>query len=95
MSDEPEPDVFELVIVQAEAVKRGVLSMWTVYERPKDYPCGFIARRFEVAGPTPKATGQVIKSVDIDPIRMKLRRAGLVCLTRDPNDEPQIVECWL
>ena len=31
-------EMFEIAIVQAEAVKRGVLTIWTVYERPRDYP---------------------------------------------------------
>jgi len=88
-------DAFDIVIVQAEAAKRGALSIWTVYERPADYACGFIARRFEVTGQGPKPTGHVIKSIELDPIREKLTRAGLVCLARQDGDEPQIVESWL
>jgi hypothetical protein len=88
-------DVFEIVIIQAEAMKRGVLTMWTVYAKPKDYPNGFVARLFEVTGPEPKATHYTLKSLNLEPIQEKLTRAGLVCLTRDPSDEPQIVECWL
>lgn len=88
-------DVFEIVVLQAEAMKRGVLTMWTVYERPKDYACGFVARLFEITGPEPKATHFALKSIELEPIREKLTRAGLVKLTRSPEDEPQIVESWL
>ena len=95
MSDEAELDAFAIVLVQAEAVKRGVLTMWTIYKRPKDYPIGFVARMFEAAGPEPKATAMSMKSVTLEPIREKLAKAGLVCLTRSPDDEPQIVETWL
>jgi hypothetical protein len=90
MSDE----VYEIVIAQAEAGKRGALSMWTVYEKPKDYPDGYVARRFEVAGVI-TATATSIKSRELEPIREKLARAGLVRLDRNPEDEPQIVETWL
>lgn len=88
-------DAFDLVIVQAEAVKRGALAMWTVYEKPKDYPIGWIARMFEVTGAGPRPTRYVIKSAELEPIRMKLARAGLFRLNREPGDEPQIVETWL
>lgn len=88
-------DAFDLVIIQAEAVKRGVLTMWTVYEKPKDYPIGWIARMFEITRAGPKPTGSVIKCAELEPIRMKLARAGLMRLMRDESDEPQIVETWL
>ncbi len=26
------------------------LSLWTVYDHPSDYPCHFVARRFDIAG---------------------------------------------
>jgi len=88
-------DVYAIVIAQAEAVKRGALSMWTVYERPTDYACGFVARRFEVTRDGPKPTQMTLKSVRLEPIREKLARAGLVCLARNDEDEPQIVETWV
>jgi hypothetical protein len=88
-------DAFDIVIVQAEAVKRGALSMWTVYERPRDYACGFVARRFEVTGKGPTPTQMTLKCLELEPIREKLARAGLVRLDREPDDEPQIVETWL
>lgn len=88
-------DVYEIVIAQAEAVKRGALSMWTVYERPTDYLCGFVARRFEVSGQNPTPTQMTLKCLELEPIREKLSRAGLVRLTRNEDDEPQIVETWL
>jgi hypothetical protein len=87
-------EIYDIVIAQAEAVKRGALSMWTVYEKPTDYPDGYVARRFEVAGGV-TATVMTLKSRELEPIREKLSRAGLVRLDRTPDDEPQIVETWL
>jgi len=75
-------DIYAIVIAQAEAVKRGALSMWTVYERPTDYACGFVARRFEVSGRGPMPTQMTIKCLELEPIREKLARAGLVRLAR-------------
>lgn len=90
-------DVYEIVLIQAEAVKKGALTMWTVYERPKDYPCGFVARMFEIknGAARPKPTMKTMKSLDLGPIQEKLMNAGLTCIGREAADEPHIVETWL
>ena len=88
-------DAFDIVLAQAEAAERGVLSMWTVYERPTDYACGFVARRFEVTGKGPTPTQMTLKCLELEPIRERLARAGLIRLARNEEDEPQIVETWL
>jgi hypothetical protein len=48
-------DQFDIILVQAEAAKRGRASIWTVHDRPRDYPTGFVAKMFELddAGPHP------------------------------------------
>ena len=69
-------EIYQIIIVQAEAAKRGVLTIWTVYERPRDYPTGWIARMHEVGGAVVKPTGYVIKAVELEPIREKLARPG-------------------
>ena len=88
-------EIHQIIIVQAEAAKRGVLTIWTVYEKPRDYPTGWIARMHEVGGAVVKPTGYVIKAVELEPIREKLARAGLVCIPRQEGDERQIVESWI
>jgi hypothetical protein len=88
-------EMFEIAIVQAEAVKRGMLTIWTVYERPRDYPTGWIARMHEVGSDGPEPTGYVIKAVELEPIREKLARAGLVCIPRQEGDQWEIVETWI
>jgi hypothetical protein len=74
---------------------RGVRTIWTVYEKPRDYPTGWIARMHEVVGAVVKPTGYVIKAVELEPIREKLARAGLVCIPRQEDDEWEIVESWI
>jgi hypothetical protein len=88
-------DGFEIVIVQAEAAKRGRVSIWNVYDRPRDYPTGFVAKMFELGRAGPQPTPYALRSEELEPIREKLSRAGLVYLPRDDADEPQIIESWI
>jgi hypothetical protein len=88
-------DVHGVIKSQWEASRRGVMTIWTVYERPTDYPDGFIARRFEVGGGKTTATDDTLVSNDLERLRQILARAGLIKLLRNERDEPQIVESWL
>jgi hypothetical protein len=85
----------DLVVIQGETMRGGALPIWTVYERPRDYPTGFVARMFVVGKEGSKATGHAMKCLELEPIREKLHRAGLVLVPRDPQDEPQIIESWI
>ena len=71
-----------------------MLTIWTVYEKPRDYPTGWIARMHEVGGAVVKPTGHVIKAVELEPIREKLARAGL-SIPRQEDDEWEIIESWI
>lgn len=70
------------------------LDIWTVYFNPDDHPGKYVVRRFAV-----KAGGKT--DVD-DPCYVggSLLEArccvppGLYCQTRDPKDQPSIVESW-
>jgi hypothetical protein len=68
-----------------------VISLWTIYERPSDYPDGYIARRWELGRPTV----DVLTSTDLKALRNQLQERGLYCLVRHPYDEPHIIETWL
>jgi hypothetical protein len=94
MSDAEDDPAFVVLMRNAEAMKRGALPLWTVYEKPLDHPEGFIARRFESGkgGATPTQDTLI---GDLEAIRDTLLRAGLVKLAREPGDEPQIVETWV
>ncbi len=70
----------------------GGLSIWVVYDHPRDYPDCFVARCFIGEQPTPS----IIVSTDLDRIRDVLEgEMGLVKLMRMPGDDPKIVETWL
>lgn len=78
------------------ARERGALSLWTVYDHPKDYPDSFVARRFEAGGgePAPMVTADVVTG-SLDVIRESMAMCGLVCMTRAPSDDSRILETWL
>ena len=61
-------------------MSREVLSIWTVYQYPKDYPAQFVARRFESTNP-PTATTDFFLADDLNGIREQLP-GGLHCLSR-------------
>jgi hypothetical protein len=67
------------------------LSLWTVYDHPRDFPHCYVARRFVLDKPT----GDYMTSADLEAIRKQLMHLGLTCMPRDPSDEPQIIETWI
>jgi hypothetical protein len=90
MSNEPR----DIVEAQWQAFQRGAFTIWTIYDRPSDFPDGYIARRFEVGGGNTVATRDTVTG-KLDDIRQAFWRAGLMKLTRRDGDEPQVVESWV
>ena len=70
-----------------------VFSMWVIYERPRDFPQGFIVRRWDITGPGP-TPGPAYAELTLEAARRHVP-PGLECLPRFENDEPTIVEAWL
>jgi len=82
--------------LDAAAVHYGVkerLPMWTITERPRDYPGGYVAR-LHVALPEPVVSVCAIYGPTLAAVRAALP-PGLICLTRNHGDDPCIVETWL
>lgn len=73
-----------------------VLSLWTIFDRPLDYPEHVVAREFVVlrGHNDPVATPTVIVGASIDEVRALLP-PDLMRLHRDPIDHPTVVETWL
>lgn len=94
MRDKEHADALMVIMANADAMKRGALAIWTIYNRPLDHPDGFIARLHEVGK---GKTGPTDKTVmgELDEIRHAFYRAGLTRMPRSPEDEAQIVESWL
>jgi hypothetical protein len=73
---------------------REALSMWTVYERPRDYPDQCVARRCEIGPEGVKMTNDMFVADTVDELRALLP-SGLFCMPRHATDDPVIVEVWL
>lgn len=67
------------------------LDMWVVYEHPTDFPEHYVARLWE--GETPTTTHIIER--DLEKLRERLFRMGMVKLDRMPGDVPVVLETWL
>ena len=81
--------ILEIMRMNYEARRRGVLSVWAIFDHPSDFPSSYVARRFECNVPTGDAVGG-----DLDALRHALERAGLVHTMPAKEEDPVIVETW-
>jgi len=73
----------------------GYLAIWTITEKPRDYPNCFVARKHVATAGASRPTPELIISTDLEKLREEMRRRGLVLIPREPGDDPVIVESWL
>lgn len=84
-----------VIETQAADYRAGKLSIWTVFDHPKDFPHHYVARRFVADKKGPQATEKVIVTLSLDALRLILQSAGLTVMMRAKSDDPRIVESWL
>lgn len=70
---------------------RTTLSIWVVYDHPRDHPDVYVARRFAYDRPT----NDIITTHDLTALREDMMARGLTCITRSSNDDAKIMETWL
>jgi hypothetical protein len=70
------------------------LIMWTVYEKPRDYPNDFVARAFAIRRGGMVPLERIIVAPTLNALRARMP-FGLYRLPREPADDPIIVETWL
>jgi hypothetical protein len=71
------------------------LWIWVIYDHPRDFPNAFVARpQFETVDGI-KQFGEGYAAPDLEVLRDHMRRMGLVCLARHPDDDPVIIEVWI
>jgi hypothetical protein len=73
------------------------LSIYTIFDHPKDFPDCFVCRRFESYGvPVPRVIAREVVGTGktLEQVR-KCLPPGLTMLDRHPSDDPNIVETWL
>lgn len=83
----------EAAYAQWLIIRTGRLPMWTVTARPSDYPDKFVARVAGV-GNLSTMSHSVLVADDLETLRAMLP-PDLVCMARDPGDNPAIVEVWI
>lgn len=69
---------------------RGKFVTWVVYDRPTDYPDGYIARLWLDMEPQQVT----VRDATLDGIRRKLP-PDLTLIPRSPGDDPCIAEVWV
>lgn len=73
-----------------ECLKSPPLTAWSVFERPREFPEGFLARRFVGVVPTE----EVVRGDSLAAVRSQIPR-GLAMLPRDAADDPKLREVWI
>ena len=72
------------------------LAIYVIYDHPKDYPNNYVVKRDLVGIENPvRDQTFLMVSPDLALLRNELQRMGLTQLSRDPNDNPVILEYWL
>jgi hypothetical protein len=69
------------------------LMVWTIFDHPRDYPAGFIARKFVVSNGKVHPTEEALQGETLESVQKQLP-PDLFCLGRSPDDDPKIVESW-
>lgn len=72
------------------------MSVWVVYNRPRDFPDKYVARRWDIlrGQVEPVPTVEHLTADSLDEIR-RLVPPCLACLPRYDDDDASIVEVWL
>jgi hypothetical protein len=70
------------------------MSMWTIYNRPADYPGHYVVRRHAILRGRSEPTGDFSIHLTLQDARSQGIPPGLYCLPRSPEDDPVIVETW-
>jgi hypothetical protein len=96
MSDPEAVDPVQWIMTQQwEAQQQGILSLWSIYDHPKDFPDDFAARLFHVDKNGSHPTEKVMVGSSLNQIRAAMQCAGLTCLMRNQEDPPHLVETWI
>lgn len=71
------------------------LYMWTLFDHPTDMPDSYVARKFQVDSSGGYPTDDFIALESLHLLRILMKRRGLTCITRSPDDDSKIIESWI
>lgn len=70
------------------------MIMWTIYNKPKDFPNHYVLRPFIFKNGNPQPCGIARSALTLEGVRQYLLK-GLKRLEGHPNDDFNIVEVWV
>lgn len=80
----------------------GTLSVYVIYDHPRDLPDWFVVRPWDVVDGkarmrTGKLRGEPVAGLfrQLDDARAYCEQFGLTKMARSPDDDPTVVETWL
>lgn len=72
------------------------LSLWTVYDHPRDFPNGYVAREWVIENGEYEPTANFMVAPNLEVLReILLAQMHLARLPRSEGDDPVIVETWI
>ncbi len=72
-----------------------VFELYIIYEKPKDYPFQYVARKQKVLKGGQIEAGEIFGvSKNVEHLRRSLSDMGLISVPRFENDDPCILETW-
>lgn len=74
------------------------MTLYTIYDHPRDFPKNFVVREWVVGRDNktyPEYSLNRWLYDSLEEARKPLKERGLVCVQRDENDDPVIVETWM
>lgn len=79
------------VQMSLEQARLAFPPMWTIYDRPLDYPKNIVVRVWYGLVPAEHTLHDSVAEAR----ESITRRGGSVSLSRQPGDDPKIVETWI
>lgn len=70
-----------------------MMTIWTIYHSPSDYPGKWVLRAFDVTADGHQAREECVVADSLEAVRAALPR-GRVSIGRMRGDDPAIYECW-
>lgn len=75
-----------------------MLSIYTIYDHPSDYPDQYVIKKWDVQkGNTEPVQDPryVYAGTDLEVCRDQMRNMGLVLMPREDSDDIVIIESWI
>jgi hypothetical protein len=71
-------------------------TLWAIYDRPAEFPLGFLAREHEIRPGEYRPTGNVLRSMDLATLRRILRdEKGKQIAHHFTKTEATLLEVWM